>query len=64
MLFIQGGFNEEQGEIFDDMALYDIPNKRWIGVSQKASNKKISIGKRYMHSMTTVISSKIDPKVF
>lgn len=45
------------------MALYDIPNRRWIGISQQASNKKVSIGKRYMHTITTVVSSKVDIKV-
>lgn len=39
LLFIQGGMNEEQSQVFGDMALYDIPNKKWIGVSQQASNK-------------------------
>ena len=63
MLFIQGGINKEQMEVFDNMSFYDIQNKKWVGASQQTSNKKVSIGKRYMHSMTLVVSSKIDYKV-
>jgi hypothetical protein len=49
--------------VFSDLALYDIKNRRWIGLSQVNANKRVNIGKRCMHTVTTVISPKIDSKV-
>lgn len=62
-MFVCGGINEENKKVFDNLALYDINNRRWIGLSQSNDNKQQTIGKRYMHSVTTVVNPKIDSKV-
>ena len=45
------------------MHLFDIENKRWMCITQPNSSQKLTIGRRYMHTITRVVSSKIDLKV-
>jgi hypothetical protein len=61
-MLVHGGINEEFKKIFDDICLYDIPNRRWISISLTGT-KKVAIGKRYMHSIASVVSPKLDSKV-
>lgn len=63
LMLVCGGINEENSEVHEDLSVYDINNRRWIGVSFTNSDKKISIGKRYKHSCTAVVNQKIDQKV-
>jgi len=61
-MLVHGGFNEEYKCTYDDISAYDIDTRKWITFTQ-LGNKKISIGKLSMHTMTTVVSTKIDQKV-
>jgi len=62
-MLVSGGINEENREVYDNLNLYDIKKKNWIGVTITNSQSKVSIGRRYMHSCTPVINSKLDQKV-
>lgn len=63
MMMVSGGLNVENKEVYDDISIYDIKNRRWIGCTLTNPNVKHQLKRRYMHTLTTVINPKIDYKV-
>lgn len=56
ILMIHGGFNSEDKHIYDDTFLYDLELHQWITL-KKSKHITEALGKRQMHTMTTILNS-------
>ena len=61
ILMIYGGLNTEDKTLYDDMHIYDLHLNSWIDLKKKEI-WSASLGHRYMHSMTSIVSSKFASK--
>ena len=62
IMMIHGGLNTEDKTVYDDLFLYNIDIHTWISIKRPKTFYESNIGKRWMHSMTTVISSECKSK--
>ncbi|CAI2382697.1 unnamed protein product [Moneuplotes crassus] len=56
IMFIQGGINTEDKKCYGDLYLYDCHDSKWVELYNPSIFTESKIGKRCMHTMTTVIS--------